>query len=230
MNRNWADAQAKDPVIRHVIDWIERPQDDKRTLDECLKGWVPDSNHQAYPAWEKQLKVMDNLLYLRVTTPGSKETLPVFVVLARRRLAAIDGCHYCAGHQGRDRTLSLMKEWFWWPAMSKTLLMVTGNCGCCKQFEAKGDLLGMQPIICTEPMELVHIDYVDMEVTIAAKEKLVVKNVLVVVDHFTWYVQAFVTRNQTSYTTARKLYNKYFLVFGFPQRLMSDQETGLPER
>ena len=75
----------------------------------------------------------------------------------------------------------------------------------------------MQPIICTEPMELVHIDYVGMEVTIATKEKLVLKNVLVVVDHFTQYVQTFVTRNQTAYTTAKKLYNKYFSVFGFPQ-------------
>ena len=26
MNRDWADAQVKDPVIRHVIDWIERPE------------------------------------------------------------------------------------------------------------------------------------------------------------------------------------------------------------
>ena len=33
----------------------------------------------------------------------------------------------------------------------------------------------MQPILCTEPMELVHIDYVGMEVTVAAKEKPVVK-------------------------------------------------------
>ena len=40
----------------------------------------------------------------------------------------------------------------------------------------------MQPILCTEPMELVHIDYVGMEITVAAKEKPVVKNVLVVVD------------------------------------------------
>ena len=48
----------------------------------------------------------------------------------------------------------------------------------------------MQSIICMEPMELVHIDYVSMEVTIATQEKPVVKNVLVVVDHFTWYVQA----------------------------------------
>ena len=43
----------------------------------------------------------------------------------------------------------------------------------------------MQPIICTEPMELVHIDYVGMEVTIATDKKPVVKNMLVVVDHFT---------------------------------------------
>ena len=48
----------------------------------------------------------------------------------------------------------------------------------------------MEPIVCTQPMELVHMDYVGMEVTVAAQEKLVVKNVLVVVDHFTHYVQA----------------------------------------
>ena len=226
MNRNWADAQSKDPVIWHVIDWVERPRDDKWSLDEYLKNRVPDSNRRAYVARERELKVMDKLLYLRVTAPGSKETLPVFVVPARKRLVAIDGCHRCAGHQGRDRTLSLMKERFWWPGMSKTLLTVLQNCGRCKQFEAKGELPGMQPILCTEPMELVHMDYVGMEVTVAAKEKPVVKNVLVVVDHFTRYVQAFVTKNQTAYTTAKKLYNEYFLVFGFPQWLMLDQGTG----
>ena len=83
----------------------------------------------------------------------------------------------------------------------------------------------MQPIICTKPLELVHIDYVGMEVTVATDKKPVVKNVLVVVDHFTRYVQAFVTKNHTARTTARVLYNNYFSVFGFPQRLMSDQGT-----
>ena len=56
------------------------------------------------------------------------------------------------------------------------------------------------------------------------------KNVLVVVDHFTRYVQAFVTQNQTAQTTARVLYNEYFSVFGFPQRLMSDQGTGFTSK
>ena len=83
----------------------------------------------------------------------------------------------------------------------------------------------MQPIICTEPMELVHIDYVGMEVTIATNKKPVVKHVLVVVDHFMPYVQAFVMKNHTVRTMAWVLYNNYFSVFGFPQRLMWDQGT-----
>ena len=78
-----------------------------------------------------------------------------------------------------------MKECFWWLEMSQALLKAVANCGRCIQYEAKGQLLLMQPIICTEPMELVHIDYVGMEVTVATDKKPIVKNVLVVVDHFT---------------------------------------------
>ena len=109
--------------------------------------------------------------------------------------------------------------------MRTSLFLVLRNYGRCKQFEAKGELPGMELIMCTQLMELVHVDYVGMEVTVSSKEKPVVKNVLVVVDHFTRFVQAFVTKNHTAYTTARVLYNNYFSVFGFPQRLMSDQGT-----
>ena len=113
--------------------------------------------------------------------------------------------------------------------MATALCLAIQNCGRCKQFEAKSQLPGMEPIVCTQPMELVHVDYVGMEVTVAAKEKPVVKNVLVVVDHFTRYVQAFVTKNHTARTTARVLYNNFFSVFGFPQKLLSDQGTACTE-
>ena len=78
--------------------------------------------------------------------------------------------------------------------MATALCLAIQDCGRCKQFEAKSQLPGMEPILCTQPMELVHVDYVGMEVTVAAKEKPVVKNILVVVDHFTHYVQAFDTK------------------------------------
>ena len=101
--------------------------------------------------------------------------------------------------------------------MAWALVLAVSNCGHCKQFEAKPQIPGMQPIICTEPMELVHVDYVGMEVTVATQEKPVIKNVLVVVDHFTQYVQAFVTQNQMARMTTWVLYNEYFSVFGFLQ-------------
>ena len=97
------------------------------------------------------------------------------------------------------------------------------NCSRCVQFEVRLQKPRLEPIICTEPMDLVHIDFVKMEVTVGLKEKPEVKDVLVVEDHFTRYLQAYVTKNHTARTTARVLYNEYFSVFGFPRRLMSDQ-------
>ena len=97
------------------------------------------------------------------------------------------------------------------------------NCSHCIQFEARLQKPGLEPITCMEPMDLVHIDYVKMEVTVGLKEKPEVKDVLVVEDHFTCYLQAYVTKNHTARATARVLYNEYFSVFDFPHRLMSDQ-------
>ena len=224
-NQDWVTAQSKDPIIPHVIKWIQRPRKDHRKLEEYLVGVASNYERHFYAAQQKAFTLQDNLLYLQVTPTNSQDMAPVFVIPTADRQAAIDGCHHSAGHQGCDCTLSLMKEQFWWPGMSQALLKAIANCGRCIQYEAKGQLPPMQPIICTEPMELVHIDYVGMEVTVATHKKPVVQNMLVVVDHFTRYVQAFITKNHTARTTARVLYNNYFSVFGFPQCLMSDQGT-----
>ena len=95
--------------------------------------------------------------------------------------------------------------------------MSVRNCPKCRIFEAKPQIPPLEPILCTEPLDLVHIDYVSMEVTVGIKEKPVMKNVLVVEDHFTRYTQAYVTNNHTACTTAHVLYNEFFSVFGFPR-------------
>ena len=214
-----------DPVIPHVLEWLRLPKNDRTRLKDFLRGKVSEADCRAYSLREKDFKKRDHILFIKTTPPGSIGTILVFVVLVNRRQIAIDMCHWGARHQGRDRSLSLMKEQFWWPGMANALFLVIQNCGRCKQFEAKCQIPEMEPILCTQPMELVHVDYVDMEVTVAAQEKPVVKNVLVIVDHFTRYVQAFVMNNHTAHTTARVLYNNFFSIFGFPQKLMSDQGT-----
>ena len=194
-------------------------------MKDFLRGKVSEADCRAYGLREKDFEKRDHILFIKTTPPQSIGIILIFVVPVNWRQVAIDMCHQGAGHQGRDRSLSLMKEQFWWPGMAHALFLVIQNCGCCKQFEAKCQIPEMEPILCTQPMELVHVDYVGMEVTVAAQEKPVVKNVLVIVDHFTQYVQAFVMNNHTAHTTARVLYNNFFSVFGFPQKLMLDQGT-----
>ena len=72
-------------------------------------------------------------------------------------------------------------------------------------------------------MDLIHIDFVKMEIPADLRKKPKTKNILVVIDHFTRFVQAYVTKDQMARTVAKILYDRYFSVFGFPRRLMSDQ-------
>ena len=107
--------------------------------------------------------------------------------------------------------------------MAQRMMMSVRNCPKCRIFEAKPQIPPLEPTLCPEPLDLVHIDYMSMEVTVGVKEKPVMKNVLVIEDHFTCYTQAYVTNNHTAHTMVHVLYNEFFLVFGFPRRLMSDQ-------
>ena len=130
-NQDWVRAQSRDPIIPQVIKWINRPKEDRRKLEEYLAGVTSDYEKWFYIAQQKEFVLQDNLLYLQVTPTNSQDTALVFVVPTGDRQATIDGCHHSAGHQGCDRTLSLMKEQFWWPGMSRALLRAVANCGRC---------------------------------------------------------------------------------------------------
>ena len=207
------------------MDWLKRNKDDHHTLDQYLKYHVPDAECRIYAARQKDFVLRRNLLYLWMMPKKRNEDVLVFVVPGLKRQVVIDGCHHYLGHQGRDCTLSLLKERFWWLGMAQRMMMSIRNCPKCRIFKAKPHIPPMEPILCTEPLDLVHIDYVSMEVTVGVTEKPVVKNVLVIEDHFTRFTQAYVTNNHTTHTTAHVLYNEFFSVFGFPRRLMSDQAS-----
>ena len=213
----WVVAQWGNQAIRLLMDWLRRRKDDNRTLDQYLKHHIPDAECCVYATSQKDFVLRRNLLYLRVMPKRSNEDILAFVVPGLKRQVAIDGYHRHLGRQGRDCTLSLPRERFWWPDMAQRMMMSVCNCQKCRIFEAKPQIPPLEPIFCTEPLDLVHIDYVSMEVTVGIKEKPVVKNVLVVEDHLTCYTQAYVTYNHTTRTMVHILYNEFFSVFGFPR-------------
>ena len=81
----------------------------------------------------------------------------------------------------------------------------------------------MKPLACSGPGELLHVDFTSIEETVPLKEDPVIRNVLVLQDHFSKYVVVYVVKDQTACTAAETLRNGYFRLFGTPAYLVSDQ-------
>ena len=81
----------------------------------------------------------------------------------------------------------------------------------------------MKPLACSGPGELLHVDFTSIEETVPLKEDPIICNVLVLQDHFSKYVVAYVVKDQTARTAAETLRIGYFRLFGAPAYLVSDQ-------
>ena len=116
-----------------------------------------------------------------------------------------------------------MQECFWWPGMTRDLRNHIKKCGHCRKYEAALPVAPMKPLTCSGPGELLHVDFTSIEETVPLKEEPVIQNVLVLQDHFSKYIVAYVVKDQTANTAAETLRNGYFRLFGVPAYLVSDQ-------
>ena len=165
----------------------------------------------------------NGLLYQQSKQGPAQETVFQFVVPQIHRNAALDGCHREAAHQGQSRSLSLMQEQFWWPGMACDLRNRIRRCGHCKKFEAAPPIAPLKPLACSGLGELLHVDFTSIEETVPLCQEPVIRNVMVMQDHFSKYVIAYVVKDQTAHTAAETLRNGYFGLFSAPAYLVSDQ-------
>ena len=220
---NWAAAQKEDPELNAVLQWLEmrKKADLKMLLGECImskEGWMVWRNHQNFTS-------LQGTLYLQSTPKGEDEDLLLFVVPRAHWTATLNGCHWDAGHQGHDHTLSLLQECFWWPGMAKQMRQVIKACRCCLQYEGTTPKAPLCPIVATTPPDLLHVDFTSIETMMELDKSPRVANVLVFQDHFTNHILAYVTPDQTVKTFAKFLYGAYISIFGDPARLLSDRGT-----
>ena len=194
-DKHWVRAQQDNPVLRHVRGWMTRPKENTQTLSEYLTGCVLDADRLVYSHHQKNFVMRRNLLYMETFAPGTRDHLFAFVIPSKKCQGVLDKCHRESGHQGRDQTMTLLREQFWWPGMAVQAVLSVKNCVRCRQYEVRDMLPEMVTIGATGLMDLVHIDFMGMETTVATKKQPVVKTVLVVIDHFTRFVRAFVVDN-----------------------------------
>ena len=107
--------------------------------------------------------------------------------------------------------------------MTRDLRNRIKKCGHCRKYEAAPPIAPMKPLTCSGPGELLHVNFTSIEETVPLKEEPIIRNVLVLQDHFSKYVVAYVVKDQTARTSTETLRNGYFGLFGAPAYLISDQ-------
>lgn len=205
------DAQKNDPVLGEV--WSAVSQ---KAPASQIKSTHPDLTHLKRE-WAK-LTIKDGVLYR--TVKQSDQRLRRQLVLPKQfQSFVLKSLHDNNGHLGVDKTYALVCDRFFWPCMKLEVDTYCKTCErCIKRKTLPQRAAPLSHIRSSGPMDLVCIDFLSIE-----PDSRNVCNVLVVTDHFTRYAQAFPTKDQRATTVAKTLWEKYFIHYGLPTRVHSDQ-------
>ena len=177
---DWAAAQKEDPELNAVLQWLEaKKKTDRKTLlrehAPSEEGWIIWRNHQNFT-------LLWGTLYLHTMPKGENEDLLLFMVPKMHWTAALNGCHWDAGHQDHDH--KLITRMFWWPGMSKQMRQVIMACKHCLQYKGGTPKAPLCPIVATAPLDLLHVDFTSIETMLELNQLPRVANVLAFKEQF----------------------------------------------
>ena len=224
---DWAEAQEADAVLAACCKWLRIRKDmllpkQDALLKKCLGMEAEMEQGKMLFCICNSLVLNKGLMYVSTTLKGETESVLTFVVPVGQFRTTLNSVHWDAGHQGQQRTLALAQERFWWPMMAEDCCALVRGCPHCRAFEGEVPKALLCPIRVYASLELVHLDYTSIESTMELNKPLVVKNVLVMTDHFTRYALVVVMKDQTTKTVAKVFYERFIAVFGAPAKLLSD--------
>ena len=112
--------------------------------------------------------------------------------------------------------MNFVRERFFWPKMAKDVEDYVKSCERCIKRKSPSQVAPMTPIQATHPLQFVTMDYLTVE------KAMGYENILVIIDHFTKFAQAYPTKNQKATTTAKFVLD-FIRRYGFPEKFHSDQ-------
>uniref|UniRef100_A0AAY4D4L4 Gypsy retrotransposon integrase-like protein 1 n=1 Tax=Denticeps clupeoides TaxID=299321 RepID=A0AAY4D4L4_9TELE len=213
--RDLQEKQAEDATLSRILVYVARGRRPSRRerAKETYKVL------KALKQWEK-LKMLDGILYRASKDFLTGKKRHQFIVPSSLIKDVLEGVHDTAGHQGQARTLYLARQRFFWVGMEQDVREHVKCCRRCvvsKTPEPEGRA-PLESIRTTRPLELVCMDFWSAEDSNGRSV-----DVLVVTDHFTKMAHAFPCRDQSAKQVARQLWDRYFCIYGFPERIHSDQ-------
>lgn len=194
------------PVVESMMPGI------KPTIQQ-LKSFSMQSK-RLMREWERMMLDGDGILR-RKTAVRTQMVLP-----EKYKDTVLKALHNEMGHQGAERTTSLVRDRFFWPQMQREIEhCVSSVCSCLKSKKpSRVTRTPLTSIITTQPFELVSVDFLHVDRCSGGYEYILVIN-----DHFTRFAQAYATTSKSGKTVADRIFNNYALKFGFPLRIHHDQ-------
>ena len=207
---NWKRAQMDDLVIRNVIESVKRGKKIQNDDDDPYFA-----EYRVFSREFDRLVIQDGVLY-RQTKDSHDNDIRQLVVPRAFRKQAMTGIHDDLCHTHFDDSMRQARLRFFWPFMATDIKKKIDRCMRCKKSKAKAEKAEMHSVIASYPLELLSIDFLTIEL------KRVKQNILVVQDVFTKFSCAFLTKDQKTKTVAKTLWEQFFLTYGFPARILSD--------
>ncbi|VDI47038.1 Hypothetical predicted protein [Mytilus galloprovincialis] len=207
--------QLKDSVTKNLIEWMKHgPPERNHIVKEC-----PALRH--YWLCFQRLSMPDGVVYYKLKTIDDEKEL--FIIPESLKKEVLEVCHksVLAAHPRIHRTVEKVRLNFYWYGMRND---VASYISCCQQCavnkkSTKASRAPMQNYQTGAPMDRIQLDILGP----FPKSRRGSKYVLVLVEQFSKWTEAYPLADQTAETVAETVVREFFSRFGIPLEVHTDQ-------
>ncbi|XP_057691272.1 uncharacterized protein LOC130915330 [Corythoichthys intestinalis] len=210
--------QKADPVLNILYNWKQTgtlPSKDEVML-ECpavRKFWL---------CWP-QVTLRQGVLHYSWERIGEQQPAYLLLVPASMQKEILQFCHNppYSGHLGEAKTLERVRQNYHWYGLSGDVHLFVKRCPHCSACKNAGpaNRAKIQSYQCGAPLDRLHLDILGPFPVSNSGNRYI----LVIIDQFTRWVEAFPVPDQGAETTAKKLVYEFIARFGAPLELHTDQ-------
>lgn len=207
--------QQSDVNLRQVIQWL---QDGEKPPKSGLAG----SDRSLRKLWWEypKLRYIDGILYRELLLPGRSCMQTVIPgEMVPKTLELLHGSGY-AGHLSFEKTFKKAHQRCYWPYMQKDIRIYCETCNSCntRRQPTPRHKAPLQNITVSRPFQVVCADITELPITPKGN-----RYVLVVMDHFSKYVNLYPMPDQKAITVSTCLFEQYIRQHGIPEQIHTDQ-------
>ena len=226
------DEQQKDSTLALFRRWTGAEDDPNQAALSARKITREEASEHGtemlrlWSSWDR-FAYKDGVLHYRWQTAGREADKLLPVIPWGLRADALQQLHdspVSGGHMAVEKTLDRIRQRFWWPGMRQDVERYIEVCKPCAARRTQGRKLvaELKPFVVGTRFHKVAADILG-PVTLTKDTSF--KYILVMTDLFTKYVVTVPLADQTASSVAQAIMENWFLRFGMPDSLHTDQGT-----